>query len=115
MRPARSASDKPRFPLSPLMSEETLLSSQFLETIPDAIVAVQNDGTILQVNSQTEQLFGYAKGELIGQKIEVLVPQRFRGAHRGHRSSFAEQPKTRRMGAGFDLKGRRRDGSEFDV
>ena len=97
------------------MSEETLLSSQFLETIPDAIVAVQNDGTILQVNSQTEQLFGYAKGELIGQKIEVLVPQRFRGAHRGHRSSFAEQPKTRRMGAGFDLKGRRRDGSEFDV
>jgi PAS domain S-box-containing protein len=92
-----------------------LLSSEFLETIPDAIVAVQKDGTILQVNSQTEQLFGYPQGELIGQKIEVLVPQRFRGAHRGHRSSFAEEPKTRRMGAGFDLKGRRRDGSEFDV
>ncbi len=115
MRPASSSSTKPRSPLSPLTIDETLLSSEFLETIPDAIVAVQHDGTILQVNSQTEQLFGYAKGELIGQKIEVLVPQRFRGAHRGHRSSFAEEPKTRRMGAGFDLKGLRRNGSEFDV
>jgi len=115
MPSASSPTDKPRFPLSAQTTEETLLSSQFLETIPDAIVAVQSDGTILQVNSQTEQLFGYAKGELIGQKIEVLVPQRFRGVHRGHRSSFAEEPKIRRMGAGLDLKGRRRDGSEFDV
>ena len=115
MRPASSSSDKPRSPLSPLTSEETLLSSEFLETIPDAIVAVKDDGTILQVNSQTEQLFGHSNGELVGQKIEVLVPRRFRGAHRGHRSSFAEEPKTRRMGAGFDLKGLRRDGSEFDV
>ena len=112
---ASSATDKPRSPLSAQTTEETLLSSQFLETIPDAIVAVQSDGTILQVNSQTEQLFGYPSGELIGQKIEVLVPARFRGAHRGHRSSFAEEPKVRRMGAGLDLKGRRRDGSEFDV
>jgi PAS domain S-box-containing protein len=115
MRPVRAAADKSQSPLSGLASEETLLSSQFLETIPDAIVAVQGDGTILQVNSQTEQLFGYTRGELIGQKIEVLVPQRFRGAHRGHRSSFAQEPKIRRMGAGLDLKGRRRDGSEFDV
>ena len=59
MRPVHSSSDKPRSPLSALTSEETLLSSQFLETIPDAIVAVQSDGTILQVNSQTERLFGY--------------------------------------------------------
>ncbi len=115
MRPVHSSSDKPRSPLSALTSEETLLSSQFLETIPDAIVAVQSDGTILQVNSQTERLFGYPERELIGQKIEVLVPQRFREAHRGHRSSFAQEPKIRRMGADLDLKGRRRDGSEFDV
>jgi PAS domain S-box-containing protein len=91
-----------------------LLSSEFLETIPDDR-SRKDDGTILQVNSQTEQLFGHSNGELVGQKIEVLVPRRFRGAHRGHRSSFAEEPKTRRMGAGFDLKGLRRDGSEFDV
>src|SRR5882672_4689402 len=115
MRTAGSEFDKPRSPLSTQTSEPTLLSSQFLETIPDAIVTVQNDGTIVQVNSQTELLFGYSQGELIGQKIEVLVPQRFRGAHRGHRSTFAEEPKIRRMGAGLDLKGRRRDGSEFDV
>ena len=91
-----------------------MLSSEFLETIPDDR-SRKDDGTILQVNSQTEQLFGHSNGELVGQKIEVLVPRRFRGAHRGHRSSFAEEPKTRRMGAGFDLKGLRRDGSEFDV
>ena len=78
MRPVHSSSDKPRSPLSALTSEEALFSRQFLETIPDAIVAVQSDGTILQVNSQTERLFGYPERELIGQKIEVLVPQRFR-------------------------------------
>jgi len=79
------------------------------------MVAVDRDGTILQVNSQTEALFAYPHGELIGQKIEVLVPQRLRGQHTGHRASFADAPKTRRMGAGLNLKGRRRDGSEFDV
>ena len=115
MRPARPASDKPQSPISATTTEETLLYSHFLEAIPDAIVAVQNDGTILQVNSQTEKLFGYPKADLIGRKIEVLVPERFRGVHRTHRSSFAEEPKIRRMGAGLDLKGRRRDGSEFDV
>ena len=115
MRPASPADHRSQSPLSDQKTEETLLSSQLLETIPDAIVAVQNDGTILQVNSQTEQLFGYAKGQLIGKKIEVLVPERFRGVHDAHRAEFAQQPKTRRMGAGLDLKGRRRDGSEFDV
>lgn len=115
MRPASPADHRSQSPLSDLKTEETLLSSQLLETIPDAIVAVQSDGTILQVNSQTEQLFGYAKSELIGKKIEVLVPERFRAVHDAHRAQFAQQPKTRRMGAGLDLKGRRRDGSEFDV
>jgi PAS domain S-box-containing protein len=92
-----------------------LLSSEFLEAIPDAIVAVDNEATILHVNSQTESLFGYRHGELIGQRVELLVPARFRGSHQQHRASFAQAPKTRRMGAGLDLKGRRRDGSEFDV
>jgi PAS domain S-box-containing protein len=101
--------------LSPQALGDILLTSTFLETIPDAIVAVEQDGTILQVNSQTEAMFGYARGELVGQKIEVLVPIRFRDQHRGHRVSFAASPKIRRMGAGLDLYGKRRDGSEFSV
>ena len=101
--------------LSPQGIGELLLSSPFLEAIPDAIVAVDIDGTIVQVNSQTEAMFGYPRGELIGQKIEILVPARYRDQHHEHRGSFAHSPKVRRMGAGLDLKGRRRDGSEFSV
>lgn len=94
---------------------ETLLSSSLLEAIPDAIVAVNQSGIIVQVNSQTEDLFGYTRSELIGQKVEVLVPERQRGQHHHHRERFGEQPKVRSMGAGLDLHGRRRDGSEFPV
>ncbi|MBZ5658250.1 MAG: PAS domain S-box protein [Acidobacteriia bacterium] len=94
---------------------EILISHNLLEAIPDAIVAVDGAGTILQVNSQTEQLFGYSRDLLIGQKVEILVPARHRRKHRGHRDAFAETPKVRRMGAGLDLHGRRRDGSEFPV
>jgi PAS domain S-box-containing protein len=101
--------------LSAQVISEILLSTQFLEAVPDAIVAVEPDGTIVQINSQTEALFGYQRSELIGQRIEVLVPESVRRAHRDHREAFAQAPKIRRMGADLDLKGRRRDGSEFDV
>ena len=94
---------------------ETLLSTDLLETLPDAIVAVDSDGTIVQINSQTQELFGYLREELIGQKIEMLVPERYRRQHHHHRDAFAEAPKTRRMGADLDLYGRRRNGSEFPV
>ena len=107
---------------SPLVREsaqhdlaEVVLSRTLLEAVPDAIVAVNHDGVILQVNSQTEGLFGYTREELIGQRIEILVPDRQREAHRHHFSRFTQTPKTRRMGAGLELKGRRRDGSEFPV
>ncbi|HEY4962948.1 MAG TPA: PAS domain S-box protein, partial [Terriglobales bacterium] len=93
----------------------TLLSPSLLEAIPDAIVAVSQQGIILQANSQTESMFGYAREELIGQPIEILVPESFREQHRHHRDQFVEQPKARRMGPGLDLRGRRRDGSEFPV
>lgn len=109
------AFDETRSPLSAQATAETILSREFLETIPDAMIAVNGEGTILQINSQTETLFAYPRGELIGRPIEVLVPERFRGQHTEHRSTFAGSPKTRRMGAGLSLKGRRRDGSEFDV
>src|SRR6202021_2498906 len=94
---------------------ETLLSSSILEAIPDAVVAVNQQGVIIQVNSQTETLFGYTREELIGQKIEMLVPDRQRPQHHLHREHFHQQPKIRRMGSGLDLCGRRRDGSEFPV
>jgi PAS domain S-box-containing protein len=93
----------------------TLLSPSLLEAIPDAIIAVDHKGIILQANSQTEVMFGYSRDELIGQRIETLVPDRFREQHRHHRDNFAAQPKARRMGPGLDLWGRRQDGSEFPV
>jgi PAS domain S-box-containing protein len=94
---------------------QALLSPSLLESIPDAIVAVNQDGIIIHVNSQTEALFGYTRNELIGKAIETLVPERYRVQHQGHRGHFGAQPKIRRMGAGLDLFGKRRDGSEFPV
>jgi len=94
---------------------EGLLSSALLEALPDAIVAVDHKGTIVQVNSQALELFGYDRGELVGQKVELLVPESYRGKHRQHRENYADAPKTRRMGAELDLYGRRRNGSEFPV
>ena len=92
-----------------------MLSSDLLETLPDAIVAVDHDGTIVQINSQTQALFGYTRDELIGQKVETLVPESYRSQHHRHRENFVEAPKTRRMGAELDLYGRRRNGSQFPV
>ena len=99
----------------PKILAETLLSASILEAIPDAVVAVNQQGVIIQVNSQTEALFGYTRDELIGQSVEMLVPERQRPQHHLHRDSFYSRPKIRRMGSGLDLYGRRRDGSEFPV
>ncbi len=94
---------------------ETLLSPSILEAIPDAVAAVNQQGVIIQVNSQTETLFGYTREELIGQRVEMLVPDGQRPQHHLHREHFHQHPKIRRMGSGLDLCGRRRDGSEFPV
>jgi protein-histidine pros-kinase len=85
------------------------------EFLPDAIVGVDGLGRIVLVNAQTERLFGYARDELLGQPLEVLVPERLRGAHAVHRASYFEEPRVRPMGPGLALCGRRRDGSEFPV
>ncbi len=79
------------------------------------MIAVDGEGKILHVNAQSEAMFGYARDALIGQRIELLVPERYRGRHQGHRADYGVQPKIRRMGAGLDLYGRRQDGSEFPV
>lgn len=86
-----------------------------LEAAPDAMVIVDARGRITLVNGQVERLFGYPREELLGQPIEVLVPNRFRGVHVGHRDGFLADPRVRPMGAGRELFAQRRDGSEFPV
>ena len=114
MRPP-SDQDESSSLLPAITMAEVILSTELLETLPDATVAVDLEGTIVQVNSQTQELFGYTRAELIGQKVELLVPDRYRRRHHHHREEFALAPKTRRMGADLDLYGRRRNGSEFPV
>ncbi|MBI5503438.1 MAG: PAS domain S-box protein [Deltaproteobacteria bacterium] len=86
-----------------------------LESAPDAMVIVDSTGRIVLVNSQTEKVFGYRREELLGQSVECLVPQRYRGRHGAHRAVFFEHPRVRAMGAGLELYGLRSDGEEFPV
>jgi PAS domain S-box-containing protein len=102
-------------PILPQAQVETLLDRNFLEILPDAMIAVDNSGKILQVNAQTEALFGYTRDELLGQSVEVLVSDAHRPAHAAQREKFTQSPRLRPMGEGLDLRGRRKDGSEFPV
>jgi len=86
-----------------------------LESAPDAVLITDDQGRIQLVNAQTELLFGYRREELIGRKIEMLVPERYRGKHVGHREGYVGAARTRPMGAGLELYGLRKDGSEFPV
>lgn len=88
---------------------------QFLESAPDAMVIADASGTIQLANSQAERLFGYAAAELIGQPVELLMPERFRGRHPNHRGDYAGAPRVRPMGSGLELFGQRKDGSEFPI
>jgi len=93
---------------------ETLFRG-LLESAPDAMVVVQADGRIELVNRQAELLFGYGRDELAGRDVELLIPGRFRDRHPAHRAGYVEAPQVRPMGAGLELWGRRRDGTEFPV
>jgi protein-histidine pros-kinase len=94
---------------------EERLFRGLLEAAPDAMVIVDKGGTIILVNAQVENRFGYSRGELIGKSVEILVPERFAGMHVAFRSGYVAGPRTRPMGLAGDLFARRKDGSEFPV
>src|SRR4029077_5478140 len=84
-----------------------------LESAPDAMVIADAEGRIVLVNAETERLFGYSRDELVGQSVEILVPQRFRGNHPLHRQGYTAHPRNRLMGEGLELRGLRKDAPEF--
>ncbi|MBV8068647.1 MAG: response regulator [Acidobacteriaceae bacterium] len=86
-----------------------------LEAAPDGILEVERDGTIVLMNAAAERIFGYKREELLGQYIEVLVPESLKRRHIGHRTEYAENPVTRPMGTGLELFARRKDGSNLPV
>jgi PAS domain S-box-containing protein len=96
-------------------SQPQALFEKLFEFSPDAIIVTDSEGHITSVNAQVDKTFGYNRQELIGQPIEILVPERFRQGHPEHRQTYKAHPSIRPMGAGLELFGRRKDGSEFPV
>jgi len=98
-----------------LIDPESLPFRELVDAAPDGILVTGQQGTILLVNAEATRMFGYARDELVGKAIHLLVPTRLRAAHPAHVKSFHDAPRLRPMGSGLDLFGRRRDGSEFPV
>ena len=100
------------------ISERKRLEGRFratVESAPTAMLMIDEAGSIVLVNTETERLFGYGREELLRQKVEVLIPERLRSGHPGLRTQYFASPEARRMGAGRDLFGLRKDGSEFPI
>lgn len=95
--------------------EQMQRAEALLEAAPDPVVIADREGRIAVVNARAEAVFGYARAELLGQPVEMLIPQRLHAAHVAHRAPYQENPHARTMGAGRDLFARRKDGSEFAV
>jgi PAS domain S-box-containing protein len=106
-----------RAPQDPRVSRESAeeLMQRIVEAAPCGMVMIDVQGSIVVVNPQAESMFGYTRTELLGNSLEILLPERFRGGHEAHRRHFAAAPSMRQMGAGRDLTARRKDGSEFPV
>lgn len=88
---------------------------QVVESTPSAMIMVDTQGRIEMINAQAETLFGYPRSQLLGQSIDLLVPERYRHGHPGLREAFLQDPQSRPMGLGRDLNARRHDGTEFPV
>ena len=105
--------------LEALLESRRLASDALLSACVEASAAgmllVSTEGKILLVNRSMEAMFGYSRQELLGQSLEMLVPERHRSAHHGHRADYFAQPRVRPMGAEMDLTARRKDGSEFPI
>ena len=110
---ARDASRRREAERALRRSEERLRA--LFEYSPDAIVVTDREGRIAEVSEQLKKMFGYDREELAGQPIEILIPERFRNSHTKHRAAYSAAPRVRTMGAGLDLYGRRKDGSEFPI
>ncbi len=95
--------------------EQAHLFERLYESLPDGILLMNANGEILRVNVQTEKLFGYSRKELLGQPVEILIPERFRAGHVGQRNAYHRDPRLRPMGAGLELFAKRKDGAEFPV
>jgi PAS domain S-box-containing protein len=99
-----------------VLTKETIeLQKVIIERFPDSVVVVNEVGIITHVNQQTVYMLGYHHSELIGQKVEILLPHAVRDLHIKHRERFANDPRTRQMGTDLQLLGRRKNGSEFPV
>jgi len=115
MSDARESQDPHASSSAALMQISSSNLRAFLDISPDALVIVNQAGTIVMVNGQTEAVFSYPREELLGQQLELLLPQRFRKIHTTHREHYFAAPHTRPMGVGLQLFGRRKDGTEVPV
>ena len=96
-------------------SDSNSLFEKLFEASPDAVLVMEQSGLILRANMQAESMFGYTRQELVGQAVELVIPERFHSVHPKHRSAYSAQPRVRAMGAGLELFGRRKDGTEIPV
>jgi len=88
---------------------------KLLESAPDSMIIADSEGIILMVNKQTELIFGYSREEIIGKDVEILIPEKYHHRHKREKTEYIAQPRTRPMGIGLELFGRRKDGSDFPV
>lgn len=97
------------------LRESDVIGGVFFESVAQGIVVVATDGKIVRANAMVQRMFGYGAGELEGRSVEILVPDRLHAAHISHRENYMKAPRSRPMGIGLELAGRRKDGKEFPV